>query len=255
MKGIELCQRRQLESSITKQTKEQKQYSEKVDQHLSKSLAVKRNALELLPLYYSTVTYASIVKGSKASNQTNDNVSIMTEESQDNRVKKDRLNKETHSKTQANLKDDNSLNDQSSVWSKESVINQIKTLTEELEYERKEREREREERIKEKEENKVVIENIMQFKQLFLSINDKDTDKEVGSQVKRIVRKMKRAEDKQQQIEKEKEKENNQTSTRKQEIDHEINILNKSGLQSSPINEKSGSSSKITSHSAKTERR
>ena len=110
------------------------------------------------------------------------------------------------------------------------MINQIKTLTEELEYERKEREREREERIKEKEENKVVIENIMQFKQLFLSINDEDTDKEVGSQVKRIVRKMKRAEDKQQQIEKEKEKENNQTSTHKQEIDHEINILNKSGL-------------------------
>ena len=141
MKGIELCQRRQLESSITKQTKEQKQYSEKVDQHLSKSLAVKRNALESLPLYHSTVTYASIVKGSKASNQINDNVSIMTEESQDNRVKKDRSNKETRSKTQANLKDDNSLNNQSSVWSKESVINQIKTLTEELEYERKERER------------------------------------------------------------------------------------------------------------------
>jgi len=117
-------------------------------------------------LYHSSVTYASVVKGNKVSNHQNDNVSIMTETSTEN-VKKDKLRKENSSKKQANLKDDNSVNDQGSVWLRESVINQIKTLTEELEYERKEREKERQERIKEKEENKIVIENMKQFQQFF----------------------------------------------------------------------------------------
>ena len=193
MNGIELYQRRELETSIIKQTKEQKQYSEKVDHHLSRSIAVKRSALESLPLYHSSVTYASVVKGNKVSNHQNDNVSIMTETSTENE-KKDNLRKENPSKKQANLKDDNSGNDQGSIWSRESVINQIKTLTEELEYERKERETERQEQIKETEENKIIIENMKQFQQLFLSINDEDTDEEVGSQVKRLVKKMKRSE-------------------------------------------------------------
>ena len=115
----------------------------------------------------------------------------MTETSTENE-KKDKLRKENSSKKQANLKDDNSGNDQGSVQSRESVINQIKTLTEELEYERKEREKERQEQIKEKEEKKIVIENMKQLQQLFLSINDEDTDKEVGSQVKRLVKKIKK---------------------------------------------------------------
>ena len=124
-------------------------------------------------------------------------------------------------------------------------------MTEELEYERKEREKERQERIKEKEENKIVIENMKQLQQLFLSINDKDTDEEVGSQVKRLVKKMKRSEAKQKQ----KENETNQTTSRQQEIDNEINMMNTAGLQSPPTNEKCDSYSKITSHSSKTERR
>ena len=62
---------------------------------------------------------------------------------------------------------------------------------------------------------------------------------------------MKKSEAKQKQ----KENETNQTTSRQQEIDNEINMMNTSGLQSPPTNEKCDSYSKITSHSSKTERR
>ena len=67
---------------------------------------------------------------------------------------------------------------------------------------------------------------------------------------------MKKSEAKQKEKEKkQKDHENsNQNTSRKQEIDSEINKINASGLQLPPTNEKSDSS-KFTSHSNKTERR
>ena len=257
MKGIELYQRRELQTSITKYTKEQKQYTEKVDHHLNRAIAVKRSTLESLPLYHSTVSYASVVRGHKPTKQMNenDNVSTMTEGSNE-KEKRGKMEKETNNKKKERARDENSTNEQGSVWSKESVLHQIKTLTDELENEKKEREKERQERLKEKEENRVVIENMMYIQQLFLNINEEDTDEEVGSQVKRLVRKMKKSEAKQKEKEKQQKdhENNNQNTSCKQEIDNEINKINASGLQSPPTNEKSDSS-KFTSHSNKTERR
>jgi len=51
MKGIVLKKQRELETSVIKQTKEQKMYSENVNQHLNRIIAMKQNTLEALPLY------------------------------------------------------------------------------------------------------------------------------------------------------------------------------------------------------------
>ena len=85
MKGIVLKNQRELKTSIIKQTKEQKMYVENVDQHLSKIIVVKQSTLEALPLYHSTVTYASVVKGTKYSNVEEDNMSNMIEPSNEKR--------------------------------------------------------------------------------------------------------------------------------------------------------------------------
>ena len=140
-------------------------YSKQFDNLLNKSIAVKRSTLESLLLYHSTVTYASVVKGNTKPNINDDNVSIMTELSNDKNVKNNATNtKDTERNTEKNKKnnkEDSMLNDdQSSVWSKESVVKQIKTLSEELAYEKRARELEKQERIKEKEENKIIIEGI-----------------------------------------------------------------------------------------------
>ena len=65
MKGIVLKNQRQLESLVMKQTEDQKLYSQNVDQHLNRIIAMKQTTLETLPIYNSTVTYASVVKGKK----------------------------------------------------------------------------------------------------------------------------------------------------------------------------------------------
>ena len=53
-----------------------------------------------------------------------------------------------------------SINNNSSVWSKESVVKQIKELSAELEKEKKEREIKRRERQKEREESKMILEGM-----------------------------------------------------------------------------------------------
>ena len=63
MKGIVLQKPRVIETSIVKQTKEYQMYFTNVQQHLSKTVATKKAALESLLLYHSTVTYTSVVKG------------------------------------------------------------------------------------------------------------------------------------------------------------------------------------------------
>jgi hypothetical protein len=63
MKGIVLQKPRVIETSIVKQTKEHQMYFTNIQQHLSKTVAAKRAALESLPLYYTTITYASVAKG------------------------------------------------------------------------------------------------------------------------------------------------------------------------------------------------
>ena len=252
MKGIQLEHQRTLETSIMQQTSEQQHYQNKVDQHLSRAIAAKKSSLETLPLCHSTVTYASVAKGVKSTHNTNenDNVSMMTENSIDNE-EKETTKKEKEISELKNDKDNDSMNDQGSVWSKESVINQIKLLTNELEHERQERQKERQERIKEKEENSVAIENMKQMQQMFLSINENDTDEEVGSQVKGLIRKMKKSASKNKATVNENK---NQGQSRLTEIDNEINQLNAAGLQSPPFQNKSDSS-KFASHSEKTEKR
>jgi len=78
------------------------------------------------------------------------------------------------------------------------MINQIKVLSEELEKEKREREAKRHESLKEKEENKIIIEGIMQFQNLLLSINNEDTDEKISIKVRSIASKMRKREQKQQ---------------------------------------------------------
>ena len=175
----------------------------------------------------------------------------MTEQSSDTSKKIEGKKKNESKQHERQPKKDNnsySDNDQSSVWSKESVINQIKNLSEELDKERKECKIEKQERLKEKEENKLVIENLMHFQQLLLNINDEDTNEEVGLKVKSYAQKLKRITNKQQV-------KNTDNQNRQKEIKKELNLLNNAGLQSPPIQLKSDSSSKITSHSEQTEKR
>ena len=90
-----------------------------------------------------------------------------------------------------------------------------------------------------------------QMQQMFLSINENDTDEEVGSQVKGLIRKMKKSVSKNKATV---NKNKNQGQSRLTEIDNEINQLNAAGLQSPPFQNKSDSS-KFASHSEKTEKR
>ena len=134
------------------------------------------------------------------------------------------------------------------VFSQKSV-NKINILTEELKIGRSKREQEKRERLKEREENRVIFESIQQFQELLLNINNEDTDEEVGSKVKRIVRKIKKG------VSNKTSTENDQKDNRKNKIEQEINILQKTGLQSPPNKEKSDSSLKFAMQSAVTEKR
>ena len=48
---------------------------------------MKQNMIQALPIYNSTVTYASVVKGTKTQNEENDNVSNMTDQSTEEKEK------------------------------------------------------------------------------------------------------------------------------------------------------------------------
>ena len=122
-------------------------------------------------------------------------------------------------------------------------------LSEELKKERSEREAERKERLKEKEETRVIFESMKQFQELLLNINDEDMDEEVGSQVKLFTRKIKKG------VNKKKSNDTKEQVNHQNEIEQELNLLQKTGLQSPPNNAKSDSSSKFTVHSTKMERR
>jgi len=121
-------------------------------------------------------------------------------------------------------------------------------LSEELKKERSEREAERKEQLKEKEETRVIFESMKQFQELLLNINDEDTDEEVGSQVKLLARKIKKG------VNKKKSNNTKEQVNHQNEIEQELNLLQKTGLQSLPNNAKSDSSSKFIVHSVKTER-
>jgi len=173
----------------------------------------------------------------------------MTEQSIEKNENEKNPEKKRKEQSKENQSTVNSVDDQSSVWSKESVVNKINILTEELKKERSEREQEKRERLKEREENRVIFESIQQFQELLLNINDEDTDEEVGSKVKHIVKKIKKG------VSNKTSTENDQKDNRKNEIEQEINILQKTGLQSLPNKEKSDSSSKFAMQSAVTEKR
>ena len=209
---------------------------------------MKQTTLETLPIYNSTITYVSVVKGKKTTNEDEDNVSNMTDQTAEKNREDRNLEKKTKDQSKERRVEEQSEDDQSSIWSKESVVNKINMLTEELKKERNEREKEKREREKEREENKLIFEGIQQFQDLILNINDEDTDEEVGSQVKQIVRRIKKG------ASKRKSNEIKEKDNRQNEIEQEMSILKQSGLQSPPNNEKSDSS-KFTTQSAVTEKR
>ena len=116
-----------------------------------------------------------------------------------------------------------------------------------LETERKEWEKEKQERMKEKEENKALLELLRQFKDLILNINEDDNDKKVSKKVKVIAKNIKNNENK--------KKEEINKNTRRQEVEVEINTINKLGLQSLPNNNNKCDSSKLTLHSTVIDKR
>ena len=86
MEAIILKNQYKIKTSVIKQTKEQKLYSLTIKQQMSKVIADKWSALESLPLYHSTISYASVVKGKRNSNNEKDDrldVSKMTESSKE----------------------------------------------------------------------------------------------------------------------------------------------------------------------------
>ena len=112
-----------------------------IKQKLSKTIAAKRLALESLPLYHSIVTYTLVVKGKDNVNSEEDNVSSMTELSKEsNKIAKKSVSSKIKSIECSDQSEVESINDNSSIWLKESVVKQIKELSAELEKEKKERE-------------------------------------------------------------------------------------------------------------------
>ena len=170
-------------------------YFTNVKQLLSKTITAKRSALELLPLYHSTITYIDVVKGKNQIDNNDDSISNITDSLKEIKGKETKLKLTNNKLKKSKIRSDrDSLNDNSSIWSKESVVNQIKVLSAELEKEKKEREIERNEQLKEKEESQAILEGMKQFQNLLLSINDKDTDEEISIKVRSIAKKMKRNE-------------------------------------------------------------
>ena len=92
-----------------------------------------------------------------------------------------------------------------------------------------------------------MLESLRQFKDLILNINEDDDDEKVSKKVKAIAKNIKNNENK-------KEEETNK-NTRCQEVEAEINAINKLGLQSSPNNNNKYDSSKLISHSTVTGKR
>ena len=101
--------------------------------------------------------------------------------------------------------------------------------------------------MKEKEENKALLELLRLFKDLILNINEDDNDEKVSKKVKAITKNIKNNENK-------KEEETNK-NTHRQEVEAEINTINKLSLQSPPNNNNKYDSSKLTSHSMVTDKR
>ena len=97
-------------------------------------------------------------------------------------------------------------------------------LSKELKKERSEREAKRKERLKEKEETRVIFESMKQFQEFLININDEDMDKEVGSQVKLLARKIKKG------VNKKKSNDTKEQVNRQNEIEQELNLLQKTGL-------------------------
>jgi len=86
-------------------------YLEYINQNLSKSIAAKQSTLEALPLYHSTVTYASVVKGKMTINTDEDNVSNMTESSNEKAKNRKIKSSKVQVKSNINQKDDQSIDD------------------------------------------------------------------------------------------------------------------------------------------------
>jgi len=126
MKGIVLQKPRVIETSIVKQTKEYQMYFTNIQQHLSKTVAAKKAALESLPLYHSTVTYASVVKGKQPGKQNDNTVSNIMDVSKESKEKiknhKEETEKSNFIKRSTANKDNHSTNDNSSTWSKNTVV-------------------------------------------------------------------------------------------------------------------------------------
>ena len=70
VKGIVFSGPGNLETSMIKQREDQKMHFMNMQQHLNKTVAVKRAALESLSLCHSTVQCTSVVKEAKTNNKT-----------------------------------------------------------------------------------------------------------------------------------------------------------------------------------------
>ena len=102
-------------------------------------------------------------------------------------IKKSNKRKESSSTDNDRMEEDDKKSTSSSktgsVWSKDSVIQKINELSNELKKERAERERERREMQIEREENREFMASMKTLQELILNVNDDDTDKEISMKV------------------------------------------------------------------------
>ena len=212
------------------------QYSSNIKKQLTKMVAEKQAIIQTLKRD-KVPTYTEVIKGGfRNANNEEDNVSNMS-----NSTKSTNKNSSTENVTNVSNNDKslNTNNSYSSQWSKESVLDKIKQLSNELKQEKQERQKERDDFLKEREKHNQIIEGMKQFQELIINM-DEDTDEEISIKVRKIARKIKRQTTKEPPTNETKqnntshqEELSNQTD-RQQEIENELNNVRKSGLQSPP---------------------
>ena len=256
LEGIALSKDRVIETSIRKQSEDQKKYSQCVKQQMKKLVTEKRAIIENIQIQCAPVTCAEIVRGKDVQVDPCDNIrneELSTESGEE-------ASSANSDKTEQEENNSTSSSKIGSVWSKVSVIKKINKISDELQKERVERERERKEMQIEREENRKFMESMRNLQELILNVNDDDTDEEISIKVRAIARKVKKKDRKVTASTacNSNFMSNNTASasqtTRKQELENELKQLNKTGLQSPP-NVTKCDSSKKTAHSEITERR
>ena len=166
------------------------QYSTNIRRQLNKMVTEKQSIMQTLKRD-KVPTYAGVIKGGFGyANNEEENLSNMSDSAKS--TNNNMSTENTNNMTNNHVKSSNTSKSHSSQWSKESVMDKIQKLHDELKQEKQERQKERNEYLKEKEEQNNIIEGMKQFQDLIINMNNEDTDEEISMKVRKIARKVQR---------------------------------------------------------------